>query len=325
MTRIDLISAFVICAVCVAPWAPTAVDAQAPATYQQIIEQAVREYSAHNYAHAAELFEEAQRVNPNARNLRGWGKATFEQQRYREAVAHFEAALASQVLPLDTDMRHEVEALRDEARVRLAHEAPAQKHVPTPESPPILAVSPQAAAISVTPPPPAHRPPFEERERWLLPTGVVLGVGGLATTGAGLAFFVSHLDDGDKLGSATDEVAYDRYALRWTNSRTRTFAVAGVGAGLMTLGAGALAAYIPRDERKWLSPTLAAAGGILLASGAIMYAANRGCSPSLQGNSVAQCVTSTDRADAGSIMAMLSAPLLTIPLIHAVDWLLSEH
>lgn len=153
---------------------------------------------------------------------------------------------------------------------------------------------------------------------WLLPTGVTLAVAGLGMAGAGIAFSIAHFDDTDKVLSASMDTQ-QKYNERWSRSRSRMYLVSGVATGLLTLGAGALADYVPREQRWWLTPTLAAAGGALLVTGLTVYAANRGSV--LGGSNLRARVEPSDRADTGSLIAMLSAPLLTIPLMHAVAWL----
>lgn len=177
-------------------------------------------------------------------------------------------------------------------------------------------LSPREAARTVPlAAPDAH---VDQHHGWLLPTGVTLAVAGLGMAGAGVAFSIAHFDDTDKVLSARMDTQ-QKYNERWSRSRSRMYLVSGVATGLLTLGAGALADYVPREQRWWLTPTLAAAGGALLATGLTIYAANRG--RVLGGADVRARVEPSDRADTGSLMAMLSAPLLTIPLMHAVAWL----
>jgi hypothetical protein len=57
------------------------------------------------------LFEEAHRLYPNARTLRGLGMTAFELRSYRESVSFLKSALESEVKPLDGNLRIETERL----------------------------------------------------------------------------------------------------------------------------------------------------------------------------------------------------------------------
>ncbi|HMJ02173.1 MAG TPA: hypothetical protein VK506_04475, partial [Conexibacter sp.] len=74
-----------------------------------LIRTALAEMDAHNYAEARVLFGKAHALQPSARTERGLGTVEFELRRYNVAAAHFRAALASAVRPLDEGMRREVE------------------------------------------------------------------------------------------------------------------------------------------------------------------------------------------------------------------------
>ena len=77
--------------------------------YAALIRTALAEMDAHNYAEARVLFANAHALQPSARTERGLGTVEFELRRYTVAAAHFRAALASAVRPLDEAMRREVE------------------------------------------------------------------------------------------------------------------------------------------------------------------------------------------------------------------------
>jgi hypothetical protein len=95
-------------------------EAPEPAGYRETIEQALSEYGHQNYEEASTLFSRAHALYPNARTLRGMGMAAFELRRYEESANQLEAALASQVRPLDGELRSETSALLSRARGFLA-------------------------------------------------------------------------------------------------------------------------------------------------------------------------------------------------------------
>lgn len=96
--------------------AQAATAAAEPAQYQALIDQALSEYVAHNFAEARALFLKAHEVYPNARTLRGLGMAEFELRNYGDCIARLEEALASQVKPLDAGLRAQTEQLLARAR-----------------------------------------------------------------------------------------------------------------------------------------------------------------------------------------------------------------
>lgn len=87
-----------------------------PAGYREAVEQALNEYGLKNYEEASALFARAHALYPNARTFRGLGMAAFELRRYAESVGYLEAALASQIKPLDDTLRAETESLLARAR-----------------------------------------------------------------------------------------------------------------------------------------------------------------------------------------------------------------
>jgi tetratricopeptide (TPR) repeat protein len=95
-------------------------DAAEPPGYRETVEQALSEYSLHNYEEASALFSRAHEIYPNARTLRGMGMASFELRRYEESANNLEAALRSKVRPLEGELRSETESLLARARGFLA-------------------------------------------------------------------------------------------------------------------------------------------------------------------------------------------------------------
>jgi hypothetical protein len=91
-----------------------------PSEYQALIDRAVTEYEAHNFAEARALFTEAHAINPNARTLRGLGMVAFELKDYGESITRLDAALSSQVKPLEGDLRKQTEELLARANAFVA-------------------------------------------------------------------------------------------------------------------------------------------------------------------------------------------------------------
>jgi|GEM_PF-6108879 len=84
--------------------------------YAREIDVALMEYERGNFEEAREHLRAAHEAYPNARTYRGLGKAEFELRNYGESVKMLEAALSSQVKPLDDSLRAEVESILARAR-----------------------------------------------------------------------------------------------------------------------------------------------------------------------------------------------------------------
>lgn len=87
-----------------------------PPEYRGLVEEAVDEFARRNFEEARALFARAHALYPNARTRRGLGLCEFELRNYVEAVRQLEAALASQVKPLDPELRVPTEAVLQRAR-----------------------------------------------------------------------------------------------------------------------------------------------------------------------------------------------------------------
>jgi len=79
--------------------------------YSQVIQNAVVEFDAGNWAEARVLFEQAHILRPSARTLRGMGMASFEIKEYVRAEKELNASLVDLRSPLAEAQRHEVLAL----------------------------------------------------------------------------------------------------------------------------------------------------------------------------------------------------------------------
>lgn len=86
-----------------------------PDGYRVAVDEAIAEFAAHRFEEARSLFLRAHGIFPNARTLRGLGLADFELRDYVASVQHLDAALRSDVRPLEQELRAETEALRARA------------------------------------------------------------------------------------------------------------------------------------------------------------------------------------------------------------------
>lgn len=87
-----------------------------PVGYRALIDEALAEYEAHNFAEARSLFYRANALYPNARALRGLGMAEFELRNYSDSASSLQLALQSATLPLEGELRAETERLLARAR-----------------------------------------------------------------------------------------------------------------------------------------------------------------------------------------------------------------
>jgi hypothetical protein len=98
-----------------APPTPSSTAAEPPG-YRAAIDSAIAEHEAGNFAESRALFARAHALFPNARSLRGLGMADFELRNYGSSVEYLEQALASNVKPLEGELRADTEALLARAR-----------------------------------------------------------------------------------------------------------------------------------------------------------------------------------------------------------------
>ena len=89
-------------------------------TYEQVVNEATREFSMGNFVEARALFLQAHELNANARTLRGLAKVEFELRNYLRCLEYVEASLRSEVRPLTPAMREDVEQLGQRARAFVA-------------------------------------------------------------------------------------------------------------------------------------------------------------------------------------------------------------
>jgi hypothetical protein len=73
--------------------------------YRALVTEALAEFDSGHFAEARALFLHAHALNPSARTLRGLGLSSFELREYRASIEYLEQALASQVNPLQGELR----------------------------------------------------------------------------------------------------------------------------------------------------------------------------------------------------------------------------
>lgn len=124
------LSAAVVVA-CIGLWAgtvravpPEAASSEAkgkePAEYKRVVARAVREFDAGNYPEARALFTQAHELYPNARTFLGLGLVAFELRNYGSCVEYLEAALTSNVKPLNDELRQSAQDVVGKARGMIA-------------------------------------------------------------------------------------------------------------------------------------------------------------------------------------------------------------
>jgi hypothetical protein len=99
---------------CVSRQALAQADAQpsAPsAEYESALDQALDAHARGDFDTARGFMERAHQLRPSARTLRGLGTIAMAQERFAEAIAYLEQALASDALPLTDELRAGVEKL----------------------------------------------------------------------------------------------------------------------------------------------------------------------------------------------------------------------
>lgn len=107
----------------------TGAAAQSASSYEEALDRALAAHAAGDLGEARANMERAHALQPSARTLRGLGIIAFAQERYPDAVAPLEQALASDVRPLTPELRDAVSELLVRVwsrigRVRLAIEQP---------------------------------------------------------------------------------------------------------------------------------------------------------------------------------------------------------
>lgn len=91
-------------------------NAGEPPEYRGVIGEALAEFEAGHFAEARALFAQAHRAYPSARTLRGLGLSSFELREYRAAIDYLQAAIDSDVNPLDPALRTATEEVIVRAR-----------------------------------------------------------------------------------------------------------------------------------------------------------------------------------------------------------------
>lgn len=107
-----------------------AAPANSQQSYDELIRQAVGEFSLGHWTEAKVFFARAHAANPNARTLRGLGLSCYESRSYVEAIGYMEQALQSEAQPLTAPMRADLTRLIEQSkqfvsRARIEVEPPA--------------------------------------------------------------------------------------------------------------------------------------------------------------------------------------------------------
>ena len=112
-----LLIAGIVAMACVAG-APASARAQESAgnEYNWLIDEALAEFDSGHFEEALSAFEQAFKLKPSARALRGTAKAHFERRAYTRCLSSIEQALASDVEPLTDALRADLESLKTRAQ-----------------------------------------------------------------------------------------------------------------------------------------------------------------------------------------------------------------
>jgi len=108
------------CATQLSLWLCSGARADEPPTdpspaYRLLVSEALSEFEAGRFAESRALFLRAHALSPSARTLRGLGLASFELREYPMALTYLEQALASEVNPLEGELRTQTSALLERA------------------------------------------------------------------------------------------------------------------------------------------------------------------------------------------------------------------
>lgn len=90
--------------------------AEEKSEYDRLVDEAVAEFDRGDFEEALSAFEQAYKVRPSARALRGVAKALFELRSYARCVTAIDRALASDVDPLTDALRADLESLKARAQ-----------------------------------------------------------------------------------------------------------------------------------------------------------------------------------------------------------------
>lgn len=148
-------------------------------------------------------------------------------------------------------------------------------------------------------------------------TAISLAGAGAVSLGL-MGYFASvHTEDGREVRMRdADDI---RAQNAWLDSRTAPLALAGVGSGLLAVSGALVADTVPRRHRRWVAPLLLAAGAGTLATGLVLVSRGAAC-PDESERQTRACVLEGERRDRGAMVAMISAPLLTVPITQAIAW-----
>jgi hypothetical protein len=149
--------------------------------------------------------------------------------------------------------------------------------------------------------------------------GTALSSAGLVSWGLGIAKYGQHREDGRQFRAAPI-MRYPGALREWQDSRTAPYLGVGIGAAAIAAGALVLAEPIPLRHRRWLGPTLAAAGATLVTLGAVELGRGGACDTSTQAD-LRFCAVRQEQRDRGALILLSAVPFLTLSLTEFVQWL----
>jgi hypothetical protein len=159
--------------------------------------------------------------------------------------------------------------------------------------------------------------------RWQRPlAGSALGLGVASLVVAG-ALTAKHHHDGTRFRNAGRELgAYSPRMEAWEHSRPQPYVFGALGAVAVTSGIVGMMFTADRAPPWWAS-VLSGAGAVALSSWGIADIA-RGSSCSSTAYDRHGCSSGQEQRDKGALLLMSATPLLTLPLMHLLDWALSD-
>lgn len=115
MNKGKLFTLLMTAALCIVCVGPAKAQTSKGNEYTDIIRKALVEYNAGRWDEARSLFERAHAINPNARTLRGMGRAAFESSDYVSTLKYLKQALEDDRKPLNDAQRIETQGIISQA------------------------------------------------------------------------------------------------------------------------------------------------------------------------------------------------------------------
>jgi hypothetical protein len=187
---------------------------------KQHLDLGVAAYKAHDYDTASKELEAAYAIDPSPQLLYTWAQAKRLGGHCKEAIDLYRRYGDASTTD---DQRSAAQTGVSRCEAELAKSPP----------PPPVAPRPPVIAVVNQPPPPAPPPP--PGRHWYQNTlGDVLLLGGVASTGVGIGFFVASGHSKDRADAASQRDAFDAALDKATTQRRIAIVASGVGAALIT-------------------------------------------------------------------------------------------